>query len=158
MIYQHTDTSQAVGYRLKAAQHGLRTAMDAELRELGLTTPQYAVLTFLEQSPGLSGAQLARRAFVTPQTMQRILANLQAAGLVERDPHPEVGRVIEARLSGRGRALLQEGYGRAEAIEARMLADLTPDEQRQLAELLERCTRALRSTRQRPRIHRPTRD
>jgi DNA-binding MarR family transcriptional regulator len=35
--------------------------MDTALRGLGLTTPQYAALTFLEESPGLSGAQLARR-------------------------------------------------------------------------------------------------
>src|SRR5919204_154925 len=86
--------------------------MDAALRHLGITTPQYAVLTFLDESPGLSAAQLARRAFVTPQTMQRIVANLQAAGLIERDPHPELGRVLEVRLSDRGRGVLMECHRR----------------------------------------------
>src|SRR5215470_12190529 len=153
MLYQHIDTVkrfeggrpvEAVGYLLKSAQQSLRTAMDSALRNVGVTTPQYAVLTFLEQSPGLSSAQLARRAFVTPQTMNRIVANLAAAGLIERDPHPELGRVLETRLSKRGRRLLADCRKRVEAVEARMVADLTEAERRQLASLLERCTRALR--------------
>src|SRR5215471_2871168 len=97
---------ETVGYQLKNAQQALRAAMDTVLRGRGVTTPQYAVLAFLEQSPGLSGAQLARRAFVTPQTMNRIVANLETAGLIERGPHPELGRVLETRLSQRGRKLL----------------------------------------------------
>src|SRR5215469_16874427 len=99
---------EAIGYLLKNAQQTLRTAMDAALRSLGVTTPQYAVLTFLAEAPGLSSAQLARRAFVTPQTMNRIVANLEAARLIERGPHPELGRVLETSLSRRGRALLAE--------------------------------------------------
>src|SRR5215472_7092864 len=99
---------EAVGYLVKTAQQRLRAAMDAALRDLGITTPQYAVLAFLEESPGLSSAQLARQAFVTPQTMNRIIANLQTAGLIERGPHPDLGRVLETRLSRRGRGRLAE--------------------------------------------------
>src|SRR5499427_9802520 len=118
--------------------------MDFALRDLGVTTPQYAALTFLEESPGLSSAQLARKAFVTPQTMNRIVANLEAAGLIERDPHPQLGRVLQATLSRRGQKLLAESQRRIAEVEARMVRDLGPAEQRQLANLLERCTRAVR--------------
>lgn len=135
---------EPIGYLLKNAQLSLRTAMDTTLRDLGVTTPQYAVLTFLEASSGLSSAQLARRAFVTPQTMNRIVANLETAGLIERGPHPELGRVLETKLSKRGRRLLAECQRRIDDVEARMVADLTLAERRQLANLLERCTRALR--------------
>jgi DNA-binding MarR family transcriptional regulator len=138
---------EAIGYLLKYAQQALRTAMDAALRDLGITTPQYAVLTFLGESPGLSSAQLARRAFVTPQTMNRIVANLESADLIERQPHPELGRVQEARLSKRGRNLLGECQRRIDGVEARMIADLNAAERRQLANMLERCTRALRPAR-----------
>ncbi len=138
---------KAVGYRLRCAQQSLRATMDAALRDLGVTTPQYAALTFLEESPGLSSAQLARHAFVTPQTMNRIVANLEGAGLIERDPHPDIGRVLQARLSERGRGLLAECHHRVGEVEARMVADLSPEEQRQLADLLERCIRALRPRR-----------
>jgi DNA-binding MarR family transcriptional regulator len=136
---------EAIGYLLKTAQQSLRTALDAALRDLGVTTPQYAVLGLLEGQPGLSGAELARRAFVTPQTMNRIVANLEAAGFVERAPHPELGRVLQARLSEPGRAVLAQCRQRVDQVETRMVAELTPSERRKLADLLQRCTHALRS-------------
>ena len=38
------DVTERVGHRLKQAQNALRTRMDAALRPLGITSPQYAVL------------------------------------------------------------------------------------------------------------------
>jgi DNA-binding MarR family transcriptional regulator len=130
---------EAVGYILKRVQHGLRAAMDAALRDLEVTSPQYAVLAFLEQSPGLSGAELARRAFVTPQTMHRIVAHLESAGLVSREPHPEVGRRLDATLTPAGRERLADCHRRVEAVEARLVAGLATAEREQLVTLLERC-------------------
>lgn len=140
---------ETVGYLLKNAQQSLRAAMDAALRDLGITTPQYAVLSFLEEASGLSSAQLARRAFVTPQTMNRIVANLEAAGLIVRGAHPDLGRVLEATLTERGRGLLVECHRRVHEVEARMVTDLTEAEHRQLAQLLERCANNLRPLRRR---------
>lgn len=134
---------EATGYLLKNAQSQLRAAMDAALRDEGITTPQYAVLTFLEESPGLSSAQLARRAFVTPQTMSRIVANLEAGGLIERDASPDAGRALDARLSRHGRSLMEECHRRVGEVEACMVADLTPAERRELADLLQRCVQNL---------------
>jgi len=142
---------EAVGYLLKNAQQALRAAMDTALRGLGITTPQYAALTFLDESPGLSSAQLARRAFVTPQTMNRIVANLEAAGLIARGPHPELGRVLQASLTPQGRKLLTECHRRVQQVESQMVADLTPAERQQLAGLLQRCADALRPPRQESR-------
>lgn len=136
--------SEAIGYLLKTAQQSLRRAMDRSLREVGITTPQYAAMTFLDEAPGLSNAQLARRAFVTPQTMNRILVNLEHTGMVVRDPHPELGRVLTTRLSKKGRSVLADCHRRVNQVEHRMLASFTPAEQRQYADLLSRSTRALR--------------
>lgn len=98
---------------------------------------------------GLSSAQLARRAFVTPQTMNRNVANLETAGLIQRDPHPELGRVLETTLTRRGQRRLSECQRRIDDVEARMVTDLTVSERRQLGKLRERCTRASRPARQR---------
>ena len=95
---------QSVGYQLKRAQHALRIQMDNALREVGLTTPQYAALSAIEETPGLSGNKIARRCFVTPQTMNLILANVESAGLIVRHPHPEYGRILQAYLTQVGRA------------------------------------------------------
>ena len=65
-----------IGYNLKITQHRLRQRLDAELARLGITAPQNAVLLAVAGNPRISNAELARAAFVTPQTMQGILVNL----------------------------------------------------------------------------------
>src|SRR5258708_33519449 len=110
-----------VGYHLKRAQQALRMAMDEGLRAQELTTPQYAALTHLEADEPLSGAELARRCFVTAQTMNAILVGLERARLVERVPHTNHGRVIEARRTKRGRAQVQRAHATAYWIGERML-------------------------------------
>jgi DNA-binding MarR family transcriptional regulator len=127
-----------VGYQLKRAQQALRTAMDEGLRAQGITTPQYAALTALDGDEPLSGAELARRCFVTPQTMNAILVGLERARLVERAPHAEHGRVIEARLTKRGGAKVQDAHRTVFEIEERMLCEITPGARRRLNETLRR--------------------
>lgn len=104
------DTYRSVGYALKRAQQALRGYLDAELRNIGLTTPQYSVLVGLEFSEGLSSAELARRAFVTPQTMQAIIAALERDGLVKRAGHPAHGRVLTTELTQEGRSLVRVAH------------------------------------------------
>jgi DNA-binding MarR family transcriptional regulator len=134
---------EPVGYVLKVAQQRLRLAMDTAMRDLGVTAPQYAVLRYLGESPGMSGADLARRAFVTPQTMNRIIVNLDKAGLIERAPHAKSGRVLDTRLSPAGRRLLENCRERVDAVENTMLSGLTAAEREQLRDLLQRCADSL---------------
>lgn len=138
-----------VGYPLKRAQHALRLAMDAALAALDLTTAPYAVLAALERAegegdPASSGAELARRCFVTPQTMTGLVAGLEARGLVRRRPHPTHGRVVEVAMTAAGRAALRRAHRAAATVETRMLAGRTAAERRQLAAWLRDCADALR--------------
>lgn len=133
------DVTERVGYQLKRTQQALRAAMDADLRGLGVTTPQYAILSAVAAAGPLSGAELARRSFVTPQTMNAILLNLESAGLIVRRPHPEHGRVIETHLAPRGRSILRRAHSAVQDVEARMLHGLSTAEQDRLAVALRRC-------------------
>jgi len=108
-----------------------------------MTTAQYAALSTLEAAPGLSGAELARRSFVTPQTMNAILANLEAAGLAVRRHHPEHGRVLQAYLTEMGEESVTRAHGLVEAVERRMLDRLSQDDRRRLLEALRGCADAL---------------
>ncbi len=137
------DVTIRVGYRLKRAQQALRAAMDATLREIGLTTPQYAALSALAPSGALSGGERARQCFVTPQTMSSILVNMEAAKLIERRPHAERGRAVETQLAKRGRALLRRAHPAVEAVEARMVQGLARADQERLAKALRRCAENL---------------
>ncbi len=132
-----------IGYQMKRAEHALRLKMDAALRKIGTTTPQYAALSVLEGEAGLSGAGLARRCFVTPQTMNQILTNLEGARLVERRPHPEHGRVLSAYLTDKGAELVSLAHGEVEAIEEVMLGGLDPGERSRLLDALKNCVDSL---------------
>jgi DNA-binding MarR family transcriptional regulator len=132
-----------IGYELKRAQHALRKRLDGALRSIGLTTPQYAALSALGSSPGLSGAELARRGFVTPQTMNAIVAGLESAGLILRRPHPAHGRVLQAYLTEAGRDLLVRADREAEAVTRRMLAGLDQGERYRLLAALRSCVDSL---------------
>lgn len=138
------DAYATIGFSLKLAQQALRTHMDAALQQIGLTTPQYAVLTFLEVEPGASNAELARRAFVTPQTMQGILVSLERAGFITRTPHPEHGRIQTTELTASGRAAQKAASGIVFEVEKRLRDAAAPLAPKTVAAMLRRFADALR--------------
>ena len=133
------DSTDRPGWLLKRAQDALNAAMTAALREYGATLPEYAVLTALAEEPGLSNADLARRAFVTPQTMNQVLRELEHRGWVSRHPHPGHGRILQAELTADGGRTLGACHQAVDAGEGRMLAGLGPAERGQLAAALRCC-------------------
>jgi len=135
--------SGEVSQALEKAQHSLRLARDATLREVGLTAPQYAALAALAQQSGLTAAAVARRCFVTPQTMTGIVAKLAAADLIVREPDPENLRAIRLRLTDAGMTTLARAHAQAAAVEEAMLRDLDRAEREALADLLLQCAEAL---------------
>ena len=76
------------GYLLKRAQATLNAAMTGVLREHGATLAQYAVVTALDEEPGLSNAGLARRAFVHAANHEPGTARTRAEGMGGPPPGP----------------------------------------------------------------------
>ncbi len=138
------DPYATIGFALKRAQQALRARLDAGLREIGLTTPQYAVLAFLVAEAGASNAALARRAFVTPQTMQKILVALERSGFITRTPHPEHGRVQTTELTASGRGALEAASGIVADAEARVRNAAAPLDPQAVTAMLLRFGEALR--------------
>ncbi len=119
-----------LAYLLRQAQGATRLAMERSLADLGVTTPQFLVLTMLRAYPGLSGADLARVAMLTPQTVGVIIRNLERDGAIRKTPHPVHGRVLQWTLTPRGAALLGKCRRHAHAIERRLAAGLSAGAQR----------------------------
>ena len=120
----------SVGYSLKQAAVALRSAMDAVLRPMNLTVPQYSCLELLGQRPGLSNAELARGTFVTRQSMNVVLHGLQARGLVTRPATAPHGRELPTELTTEGREYLLAASAAVRGVEKRMCAGLTPARER----------------------------
>jgi DNA-binding MarR family transcriptional regulator len=113
-----------VAYLLRQAQAATRLTLERALADLGITPPQFAVLTMLRAYPGLSGADLARVALLTPQTVGVIIRNLERGGAIRKTPHPVHGRVLQWTLTRRGGTLLDKCRRRAVALERRLVAGL----------------------------------
>jgi DNA-binding MarR family transcriptional regulator len=130
------------GYLVKQVQQLLRRACDSELRTSGLSVSQYAVLRELADRPGVSAAELARRCFVTRQSLQDVLAGLRQSELVAVG-EPTRGRARPVTLTAAGRKWLHSAEKAMTRAENRMLAGLGAAEQRRLSELLQRCAQNL---------------
>jgi len=134
------DIDTSVGYALKRTATALRAAMEASLRSLGLSVPQYSCLEILDARPGISNADLARGVFVTRQAMHQLLGGLQEAGLVGAEGQ---GRVQRYSLTPEGRRTIKAASAAVAAVEEQMLSGLRPAERQRLLGDLEKCTAAL---------------
>jgi DNA-binding MarR family transcriptional regulator len=98
-----------------------------------LTFPQSAALGRLDRGGPAASADLARQEQISPQSMGATLGELEARGLVNRQPDPDDGRRILLSISATGRRELnRRRSARVEQL-AQGLADFTESELAQLA-------------------------
>jgi DNA-binding MarR family transcriptional regulator len=106
-----------------------------EAGTVGETSPTLtAALATIERTGPLTPSALADCERIQRPTATRVVARLEAAGLVTRTPDPDDGRVFRVAITAQGRALLKRIRTRKNEYLARRLRDLTPDEQDTLAE------------------------
>lgn len=106
------------------------------------------MLSELSLVPRRSNADLARAAFVRPQSMVTLLKSLEARGLIVRRANPQGGRSMPAELTQEGAKQLMAFRLAMREVEQRLLRSLPPADQRHLRELLGRCLESLRSEQQ----------
>lgn len=119
-----------LAYLLRQANATNRLRLERALATIGVTQPQFVVLTMLGAYPGLSNADVARLALLTPQTVSLIMGNLDKMGAIQRQPHPEHGRIQTIELTQSGSELLAACREHAMALEAHLRAGLTEDEEK----------------------------
>ncbi len=119
-----------LGYLLRQAAGAWRNRAERALGDIGVTQPQFSVLTMLAAYPGSSNADLARMAVLTPQTVNVIVANLEKAGAVTRSPHAVHGRIQQIELTEHGRSLLAQARTRIQTLERELRKGLSADDER----------------------------
>lgn len=142
MIDAMTAVDDRLGHMVKSLEQELSGAKDAALRPMGLTVPQYQALLVIADTPGISGAELARRCLVTPQTMTTVLGNLTVKGLIERRTVPGQGRAMETTITAAGKRLLGRADKKILEVEELLNGQLTKADQQSLRKLLEKCRSA----------------
>ncbi|GAA4918856.1 DNA-binding MarR family transcriptional regulator [Stackebrandtia albiflava] len=134
---------QRLGLDIKRAEQALMAEKNRVLAAHGLTVAQYAVLLTLRESPGISGAGIARACLVTPQAASAVLKTLELKGLVARSRDEWTRNSSHIELTAEGGHLLAEADRDAAAVEQRILDVLTDAERTTLRGLLERCVSAV---------------
>lgn len=130
-------------YVVARLERAIRAAIGDRVEPYGLTTAQYTTLSVLGARGGLSNAQLARRSYITPQSMSEVIEALERKGLIERGPHPTHGRALPAMLTREGRRVLAACDRSVDELEEEMLRGLSTRERAELAEGLKCAVRAL---------------
>jgi DNA-binding MarR family transcriptional regulator len=130
-------------YAVKQVELAVRAHLDELLRPSGTTVLQYTALTVLERRSGLTSAELARNAFVTPQSMGDLVTALERRDLVTRHRDPRHARRLLISLTPAGQELLTRMEPQVRELEERMLGGLANGERAALRDYLNRCRSAL---------------
>jgi DNA-binding MarR family transcriptional regulator len=114
----------------------VRQNVEQAIKDYGVSVTQYTVLSLLARQPGLSSAQLARRSYVSPQSMNETLLTLETIEAVRRQPDPNHGRILRAKLTAKGRRLVSKCDDNVAVVEHAMTNAMTTDERQQLRSLM----------------------
>ncbi|MDF3936087.1 MarR family winged helix-turn-helix transcriptional regulator [Pseudomonas citronellolis] len=87
------------------------------LQALGLTYPQYIAMLVLWEQDGITVGEISSRMLTDPGSLTPLLKRLEGEGLITRTRSASDERVVELRLTDKGRDLRQQ----AESIPACIL-------------------------------------
>jgi DNA-binding MarR family transcriptional regulator len=132
-----------ISYVVARLERAIRRTINDRVSEHGLTVLQYTTLSVLGRRGELSNAQLARRAYMSPQAMSEVIEALEGKGLIKRVQHPNHRRVYPATLTAKGKKVLAACEAQIDELEAEMLAGLSASDRRRLREGLISAVRAL---------------
>ena len=132
-----------VSYVIARLDRAIRREITDMVAPHGLTATQYTALSVLRMGKGLSNAQIARRSYVTPQSMIEMLGTLEAKGLIVRSPAPDHGRILRTELTPKGRRLLSRCDAAINRMEIEMTRELSPEQLDEFEQMLRSCVHML---------------
>lgn len=119
-------TDPRISYAIARLQQLVLDAVSKRVSRYELTTLQFTTLSVLSRhGTPLSNSQLARRSFITPQSMHEVIQRLEGEGFIKRNPHPNHGRKLPATLTAKGRRVLAACEDSVAEFEATMLKGFT---------------------------------
>jgi DNA-binding MarR family transcriptional regulator len=130
------DFQQTISFLIAQVGKAHRGYAEALLSEVGLHAGQEMFLMRLWEQEGQTQSQLAEGMCIQPPTVNKMVSRMEAAGLVRREGDVADSRLSRVYLTGAGQALVAQMQPVWAELEARTLANLTPDERVLLRRLL----------------------
>lgn len=134
---------ESIAATLSDVSRMLRRAFDARARAIGVTRPQWQVLSVLRRHEGVNQGKLAELLEVEPITVCRMVDRLQEGDLVTRRADPSDRRSWQLFLTDKARALLAELRPLADVMIEEAFEGVSDIERDALRETLERVRRNL---------------
>ena len=113
---------------LNRAYHAQKNALRRQMGEVGLSPGQPKILHHLMGNNECMQKDLAAACDIEPATVSRILANMEAKGLVERTQRPDNRRAALIAITPAGRAAHARWEEVCRQVEKQELAGFTPEE------------------------------
>lgn len=126
-----------VGTVLAQVARLMRRAFDERAREIGVTRPQWQVLSVLLRHEGIKQGGLAEILEVEPITAGRMIDRMQDAKLVERKTDPADRRAWRLFLTPRGREIIDRLQPLAMETTEETLKGISEDDQADLLRTLD---------------------
>jgi len=126
----------SAGWLIQRLSKRFERAMADALQPHGLVVGQLALLLAVLEAGGMTQTELGGIFSMPAWKISRHLDGLEAAGLIERQPDPDSRRTHRIHATPRARALMPDLRAAAQAVNARMLEPLAPDQRAQLVDLL----------------------
>lgn len=120
----------------------LDAEMSLELKRLDLIQGQFAVLMTLMEEEGLTQAEIGKKILMPGYATTRNIDALEEKQLVERRKSEQSRRSYCIHLTSRGRSLAPKLFGIVRGVNERLLSNIEPSEQAQLAVILEKLVNA----------------
>ena len=128
--------SDSIGFLLSDVARLLRRRFDERARDIGVTRPQWRVLTALKRHEGITQVALADLLEVEPITLGRMVDRLQEARLVERRADPADRRAWRLHLTDASLPIITDLGAIAQDMFAEVLDGVTGPAQAELAATL----------------------
>ncbi len=125
-----------LGYAVRRTQITVYEDFIASLAPWNITPPRFSSLVLIDRNPRLKLIELARVLGIARSGAVALIDSLEEMGYVLRVPSPTDKRALGLELTAKGREHLAAISAAVRASDARMAANLTPQEQAQLMVLL----------------------
>ncbi len=133
-----------IAYAVARLQQRLFAGITERVAPYGLTTLQFTTLSVLDRHGApLSTSQLARRAFMTPQSMSEVIHALERKRLIKRNPHPNHRRTLPATLTAKGRRILAACEREVAGFEDQMLDGFSGEDRAAFVRMVKEAVRNL---------------
>lgn len=104
-IGQQLELADMLCFAMYSTSHAFNRVYKPLLNELGLTYPQYLVMTTLWAEDDQTVGRLGERLFLESSTLTPLIKRLEGLGYVERRRDRQDERVVRVRLTEEGKAL-----------------------------------------------------